>query len=341
MLVRMRLCRPGACSAFAQGMLEPMTAAQNPLAPFLQAQGAIVLDGGLATTLEEMGSQLDPKLWSAGLLRDDPDAVKAVHRAFLEAGADCIETVGYQASFLGYADLGIAESDATDLFDLSVQLAVEARDAFWSGLRGPNDRIRPLVAASVGPFGAYLADGSEYHGRYGVERAELDEFHRRRFQLLATSAAELIACETVPSRLEAEVLLDLISDTPDVWAWISFSCCDGEHISDGTPVAEVAALCEDVDRVAAIGVNCTAPEHVADLIDAIRPATTLPILAYPNSGEGYDAKRKTWVDGRSQADVATSAAGWIDRGAEGVGGCCRIGPDAIRLLRDRVVVSSG
>lgn len=311
----------------------------NPLAPFLTAQGVIVLDGGLATTLEAMGHTLDPKLWSAGLLRDDPDAVRAVHRAFLDAGADCIATVGYQASYRGFADLGMSEDEATELFELSVRLAAETRDSFCMASGAAAGRLRPAVAASIGPFGAYLADGSEYHGRYGEGREVLDDFHRRRFQLLADSAADVIACETVPSRLEAEVLLDLLADTPNVWAWLSFSCRDGAHINDGTPITEVAALCEDAERVAAIGVNCTAPEHVSDLVEAIRPVTTLPILVYPNSGEEYDALGKSWLHETSSVDLVTAAPDWIDRGAEGVGGCCRVGPETIRALRSRVVVS--
>jgi len=317
-----------------------MTAGPNPFARFLDTQGVVILDGGLATTLEDMGCALDKKLWSAGLLRDNPDAVRAAHRAFLEAGADCIATVGYQASFLGCSELGLSDAESVSLLEQSVRLAVEARDAFWSDPLNQVDRAEPLVAASVGPYGAYLADGSEYHGKYVVDRAALADFHLRRFQLLANSAADLVACETVPSAEEAEVLLDILADTPTTWAWISFSCRDGGHLSDGTPVGEVARLCEDTERVAAIGVNCTAPEHVAHLIDAMRSETTLPILAYPNSGEGYDAESKDWTGGGSDVDLVTLAEEWVASGAEGVGGCCRVGPDLIRALRRRFVRAS-
>jgi homocysteine S-methyltransferase len=317
-----------------------MTAGQNPFARFLESQGVVILDGGLATTLEDMGCTLDAKLWSAGLLRHDPGAVVTAHRAFLEAGADCIATVGYQASFPGCSELGLSDAESVSLLEQTVQLAVEARDIFWSDPMNRAGRERPLVAASVGPYGAYLGDGSEYHGRYDIDRAALADFHRRRFQLFANSAADLVACETIPSGEEAEVLLEILADTPTAWAWISFSCRDGGHLHDGTPIGEVVRLCEDAERVAAIGVNCTAPAHVTHLIDAMRSETTLPILAYPNSGEGYDAESKDWTGGRSDVDLVALAEAWVASGAEGVGGCCRVVPERIRALRGRFVGAS-
>ncbi len=314
-----------------------MTVPGNPFAPFLEAQQAIVLDGGLATTLEAFGCALDAKLWSAGLLRDDPGSVRAVHQAFLEAGADCIATVTYQASFQGFAEVGLTDAEALELFGLAVRLAVEERDRFWSVEANRRARLRPLVAASIGPYGAYLADGSEYDGRYGLGVDELRRFHRRRFELMAESAADLVALETIPSVVEAEALLGILADSGSAWAWISFSCPDGAHISDGTPVEEVARLCDGSERLCAIGVNCTAPTHVPEIVRRMCSATELPVLAYPNSGEGWDAGAKRWTPAGVEADLSEAVVEWVREGARGVGGCCRVGPETIRHLRERAL----
>lgn len=312
--------------------------AGSPFAHFFEEMGLVVLDGGLATALEERGHRLDSKLWSAKLLLDDPGAIRAVHGAYLRAGADCITTASYQASFRGFAEAGLSEADAVALLRRSSELALQERDAF-----GP----RPLVAASVGPFGAYLADGSEYDGRYGVPAARLDLFHRRRFGLLASSGVDLIACETLPSGREAGVLLDILDDAPDgTWAWLSFSCRDGARLHDGTPIEEVVESASGRRGVAAVGVNCTAPAHVPELISRARAVTDLPLVAYPNSGERYDPRTGSWASppsvgpARSSAGSARPHEPWlssvlaaIDAGASVVGGCCRVGPDAIAELR--------
>jgi len=325
-----------------------MTQTPNPLAPLLDTQGFIVLDGGLATTLEARGHALDAKLWSAALLRHDPGAVGDVHRAFLDAGADVVATAGYQASFAGFDEAGLGEDEAVELFLHSVEVAVEARDAFWAEGTGRRDdpdpgdsapgreRLRPLVAASAGPYGAYLADGSEYDGRYGISTDELDAFHRRRFRLLAGSPADLVACETIPSGPETRVLLRILRETPGAWAWLSFSCRDDEHLHDGTPLTELVRACEETPRVAAVGVNCVSPARVPGLIDTMRAETSLPVLAYPNSGEDYDASTGRWRGDAFGEEIGRSAVSWREHGAAGVGGCCRVGPEGIRAIRERL-----
>lgn len=299
----------------------------------------MLLDGGLATTVEAAGRALDPTLWSAGLLRDDPEALRAAHTAFLEAGADVIATGSYQASFEGFAAVGVGEAEVEALLELSVRLAVEARDTFWAVEANRVGRLRPLVAASIGPYGAFLADGSEYDGRYGVGAEALEVFHRRRFQLLADSPADLIACETFPSAAEVEVMLSILRDTPGVWTWISVSCRDGAHLNDGTSVTELARMCDGAERLSAIAVNCTAPEHVAAVVEAMRGETSLPVLAYPNSGEGWDAVGRRWTDVVGGVDFLDSIDRCLAAGAEGIGGCCRIGPDVVRELRRRLADS--
>jgi len=290
----------------------------------------LLLDGGLATALEAKGFDLDDPLWSARLLIESPDAIREVHTDFLEAGADVIATASYQASLPGFAARGIDREEGLRLLVLATRLAVEARDAFWSVRENRRNRRRPLVAASVGPYGAYLADGSEYSGDYGVGRDALHAFHRERWHLLAEGQADLLACETIPSALEAEVLVDLLGETPDTHAWISFSCRDGERISDGTPIADVAARCAGVPNLVALGVNCTKPRFIDALLGRLRGATELPLIVYPNAGEDYDVTTRRWVRGEGAGGgPAERARAWVEAGAAGVGGCCRVTPREI------------
>jgi homocysteine S-methyltransferase len=190
-----------------------------------------------------------------------------------------------------------------------------------------------VVAASIGPYGAYLADGSEYVGRYRIDRADLRAFHAPRWEILS-QATDLLACETLPNLVEADVLLDLLRQSPDAQAWVSFSCRDGARVSDGTPIAECAALCAEHPRVLAVGVNCTAPRFVPELIDRIREAAPiLPVIVYPNSGEVYDADRRGWTGSSDPVDYAAAARDWYRRGARFLGGCCRTGPGHVRAMR--------
>ena len=297
----------------------------------------IVLDGGLATSLEELGYELTDDLWSAKILLEDPDAIGRVHTDFLVAGADCITAATYQASIPGFVARGLTPDHATEVLDRGVGLAVESRDAFWSDAVNREHRERPLVAASVGPYGAYRADGSEYTGEYGLSDDALLDFHETRWWILAESAADLMACETIPSLQEAEVLLELLRRTPDRWSWMSFTCRDGTHLSDGTPLSAAARTCGAVPRVAAVGINCTRPEYVPELISVARNATEKPIIVYPNAGGRYDAERKTWEGDPPRRDWAAMAAEWRDLGALAIGGCCRVGPEAISLMRSRLL----
>ncbi len=309
-----------------------MTSA-SPLAPFLGAQRAVILDGGLATELEARGHVLNDALWSARVLLERPEAVRAVHLDYLRAGADCIASATYQATLEGLVGRGAGHAEAVAQLREGVEIAVAARDEFWSVPDNRPGRLRPLVAASVGPYGAFLADGSEYTGDYGLTADELLEFHRERWEILAQAGADLLACETVPSAVEASALIDLIAGTPGVWAWLSFSCRDDRHVSDGTPLRDVARLCEGTPGLAAVGINCTAPRFVEALIGEARAATSAPVLVYPNSGERYDAAGKRWLPGADAPSWPTAAARWVEAGAAGVGGCCRVGPADIAAVR--------
>jgi homocysteine S-methyltransferase len=305
----------------------------SPFHRFLSVQGFVALDGGLATALEAAGHLLDTPLWSARLLLDAPESLRAAHTAYLEAGADCITTASYQASFEGFAGAGLGAREATSLLRRSVQLARDARAAFWSVPANRVGRLEPIVAASAGPYGAFLADGSEYDGRYAIGRAELTDFHRRRLEVLADAGADLVAFETIPSLLEAEVIAELLAELPETWAWVTFSCKNSEDLWDGTPIDAAARAVAFVPRVAGVGVNCTAPRHVADLVGALRAITALPVIAYPNSGEVYDPDVHRWVGKAAGTEWLERAESWWDNGARVLGGCCRVGPLTIRKLR--------
>ncbi len=307
----------------------------NPLTPFLEAQGVVILDGGLATELEARGEELDDELWSAKVLRDNPGVVRQVHLDYLRAGADCVVSASYQATFEGFARQGLTGLETESLLRRSVSLALEARRTFWVENQDPG-RLRPLVAASVGPYGAFLADGSEYTGGYALNRRELREFHRRRLEVLADSGADLLACETIPSIEEAQALCDLLEEGSGVPAWMTFSCRDGERISDGTPFAEAVAVAVACTRVIAVGINCTAPEVIGQLL-ASAGKVTKPLVVYPNSGESWDGADKQWVQTESHADPVALCSGWRALGVELLGGCCRTGPDDIRAMRARLI----
>lgn len=306
---------------------------KTAFAAAIAAQRPIMLDGGLATQLESQGCDIANELWSASLLKNNPQAIVDASRAYLDAGAECIATASYQATRRGFATLGLSARQADELMLLSVDLARRARDEFVTN--NPGRRRLPLIAASIGPYGAALHDGSEYTGSYGVAAEELRLFHKDRLELFDSSDVDVLALETIPSALEAEVLAELLRDckTP---AWISFCCRDGRRISDQTPLEEVAALFRGHATVLAVGINCTAPQFVPSLIGIIRKA--LPdkaILAYPNSGERYDAARNAWSGTVSPLDCAAAAARWVDAGAMLVGGCCRMGPEHIRAMARR------
>ncbi len=310
---------------------------KNPIAEFVERQGIMVLDGGLATALEALGCDLDDELWSARILLEAPELIRQVHLDFLIAGADCITTSSYQASLPGFHKRGLSELQGIELLRDSVRLAIEARDLFWSEPANRLGRRRPLIAASVGPYGAFLADGSEYTGRYGIDDADLYSFHRSRWHILADSPADLLACETIPSGREARVLLQLLGETPGRWAWLSFSCHDEAHLCDGSRLADVARICDAEPHVAAVGVNCTSPEFISPLIAEARRATSKPVIVYPNSGELYNVAHRDWAGAPTSLDWGEAAGEWARLGAAGVGGCCRVGPEDIAEMRRRLV----
>lgn len=299
----------------------------------LNRPALFLLDGAMATELEQMGAELKDKLWSARLLLERPEWIRAVHEAYFRAGADVAITCSYQASFEGFSAYGIPMEEGQQLFRLSVALAKEARAAFLQqGL--PPGRPHPLVAASVGPYGAYLADGSEYRGQYGVPRSRLQAFHRPRIAALLSAEPDLLAFETLPDLEEAEVLLQELERFPDALAWFSFTAQQPGAISGGAQLSDVASLLSGHPQVVAIGFNCTPPTLIAPLLQELRLWAEPPFIAYPNSGEVWDSKSQCWLPGTSaQGGWLEQARAWQELGAAWIGGCCRSRPADIAALQ--------
>ena len=279
-----------------------------------------ISDGGLATQLEAQGHDLSDDLWSARLLLDAPNEIMAAHLAFYRAGAAIATTASYQASFDGFAAGGVSRRDAERLMRRSVELAAEAREEVGGEGR--------WVAASIGPYGAALANGEEYVGRYGLSVAQLAAWHLPRLEVLADAGADVLAIETVPDIDEAEALVGLVQRL-GVPAWLSYTI-SGPFTRAGQPLAEAFAVAADVKEVVAVGVNCCAPADVLPAIDVARDITDKPVIVYPNSGEAWDGARRTWIGtSRWSTELAPQ---WVAAGARIVGGCCRVMPDDIAAL---------
>jgi homocysteine S-methyltransferase len=285
-----------------------------------------VLDGGMASELEYLGANINGPLWSAHVLEDSPEKIVAVHRAYIEAGADILETASYQVSRIGYAEVGLDPARADAALLRSVALAREAASAF------PHKRI--LIAASLGPHGAALHNGAEYHGNYTCTFTDLIEFHRERIDVLAAAqpaqSPDILAFETLPSLAEAEAISQALAPHPELAAWFTFTCPDAEHVAHGELLRQCAGAAAAFPQTVAIGVNCTHPSLISALIAELRAASDKPIVVYPNSGEGWDPEGRRWTGTSDPASYGIKAREWFAAGAQIIGGCCRTRPAHIR-----------
>ena len=304
----------------------------NPIASILDRYPALVIDGALATELERRGCDLKDDLWSAKILLEQPEKIKQVHFDYFKAGADCAITASYQATIEGFSKRGLTEQQAVALIQKSVRLAVEARDEFWADEANQVGRFKPFVAASVGPYGAFLADGSEYRGNYGLTEQQLMDFHRPRMRALIEAGADILACETIPCLIEAQALVKLLDEFQSIDAWISFSCRGESHVNEGQRLEDCVRLVEASPFVAAVGVNCTSPQYIPSLIREARKATHKPVLVYPNSGESYTASRNDWEGHPVYESFGEEAKEWFKAGARLIGGCCRTTPEDIQTI---------
>lgn len=311
---------------------EPLPSPGQLWQPYLERAGVVILDGGLATELERRGADLRDPLWSAKLLIEHPELIRAVHEDYFRAGADVGTSASYQASFPGFTQRGLNVQQATELMCRSVRLVQEARDRIWDDPEIRQSRCRPLVAASIGCYGAARHDGSEYHGNYGLSVQQLMDWHRPRLAVLAACGADVLACETIPSLIEAEALARLLQEFPDTRAWLSFSCRDDRHLCGGAALLEAVEIAQTVNRVIAVGVNCTAPQFIDGLLNSVRGHTNLPLLVYPNSGERWNAQQHSWEASAAPLDWSEAARRWHVTGAQLIGGCCRTTPAIIRQI---------
>lgn len=303
----------------------------NPLTAILADNPFVVLDGAMATELEARGCDLADSLWSAKVLMENPQLIYDVHLDYFRAGAQVAITASYQATPEGFAARGLDETQSRALIARSVELARQARDAY----RAENPAAKGLlIAGSVGPYGAYLADGSEYRGDYQRSAQVFQDFHRPRIDALLEAGADLLACETLPSFDEIRALAQLLVEYPVAQAWFSFTLRDSQHLSDGTPLRDVLAFLADYPQILAVGINCIALENTVDALSYLHSQTPLPLVVYPNSGEHYDAVTKTWHHhGEACATLEGYLPEWLAAGAKLIGGCCRTTPKDIAALK--------
>lgn len=308
----------------------------HPLDDLLARVPFAVLDGALASELENRGCRLNDALWSARVLAEQPELIAQVHRDYFDAGADIGISASYQASLAGYAQAGIKAERARQLMAESATLLHQARDAYRT--QNAEHTLPMLVAGSVGPYGAWLADGSEYVGHYTHDEQTLKDFHRPRIAALLAAGVDILACETIPMLAEAQALTHLLEDEfPTATAWIAFSVQDEGHIADGTPIEACATWLNDHPQIKAIGLNCTGMQHVEGMVTRLAATTSLPIVIYPNAGEHYDPTDKCWhpcEKAQALGSHAELVQRWYEAGARIIGGCCRTTPADTRTVAE-------
>lgn len=295
-------------------------------------RGPVVSDGAMATELEKRGVATNSALWSATAMLDHPDAIQAVHQSYLDAGAKIMTTNTYQANVPAFEQAGIAAAQARQLIQQAVTIAHTARDA--------SHVTDAVIAGSIGPYGAYLADGSEYTGAYQLTPSAYQDFHRERLALIMAAGVDVLALETMPRLDEVQALVQLITTT---WTqqsyWVSFSIKDPQTLCDGTSLAVAAKWVAAQPNVVAVGVNCTTLENIAPALTTLKAAVAVPLIVYPNSGDQYDPVTKTWQETHLSHQFASFVPQWLAAGARIIGGCCRTTPKDIATVARALSVS--
>lgn len=309
------------------------------LKDLLESQPVLILDGALGTELESRGYPVSGSLWSAQVLLEAPRLIEDIHLDYLRAGANLLTTASYQATLPGLMAYGLEESEAEQVIKKTVTLAQSARDRYWQELEPEEKEITlyPLIGGDVGPYAAYLANASEYTGDYGqVSLTELKDFHRSRLTLLQETACDFLILETIPNRLEVKALVELLAqEFPGTEALISVPTLNGQTMSDGTPLGDIAELIEGSAQVLALGINCSLPQYYPEALTALSKTTHKPLLAYPNSGEVYDTNQEDWQPGPDQDKTLFDYYQvWKNHSLKIIGGCCRTRPQDIARLAE-------
>ena len=312
------------------------SAPPNKLSPHIAKGSPLILDGALATYLETLGADISGALWSASILLDQPSLIKQTHLDYYRAGANVAITASYQASIPGLVKhLQLSEQEAKDVVKKSVELAQEARDQYITETTKEIGN-QLFIAGSVGPYGAFLADGSEYRGDYSIPRDEMKDFHRGRIQALVEAGVDILACETIPSKAETEALIELLTtEFASTEAWFGFTLRDSGHISDGTSLSEITALFDNVEQVVALGFNCVPDDLSVAALKTLKPLVKRgTLVVYPNSGEQWNAQAREWEGKRTAgSSLAEKTKEWREAGAGLIGGCCRTTPDDIGVMK--------
>jgi homocysteine S-methyltransferase len=296
-----------------------------------------ILDGGLATELERTGCDLASPLWSGEVLRTSPEKVLAVHRSYLEAGADCLLTASYQLSAMGFREIGLTADDARKAIHQSIALAERASREYAQSEINSGRKPRPIwIAGSLGAYGAALHNGAEFHGNYNIGHADLVAFQAERIEAMRETNADFLAFETIPSVPEAEAILEALVHFPDLAAYISFTCRDDGHTGHGEPIEDCARLFDTASNIIAIGINCTAPRYILPLLRKIRAVSRKRIAVYPNSGETWVAETRSWTGSSDPESFSALALAWRTAGADWIGGCCRTSPQHIRAVAQAI-----
>ena len=299
----------------------------NPIKPILEQKKHMIIDGALASELQRRGCDLNDSLWSAKVLIEQPELIQQVHYDYFVAGADCAITASYQATPMGFSPKGIELEESIKLIKTSVKLAQQAKMQYLNDIK--QDKAL-LIAGSVGPYGAYLANGSEYTGDYQLSESEFIAFHKDRVTALIDAGVDILACETMPSFLEIKALVKLIQQFPIVNCWFSLTLEDQQHISDGTPLTEVIEYLNSIEQIVSVGINCIALEKVTPALEVLSKLTSKPLIVYPNSGEQYDPTTKQWhKNHHHNCTFANQLDTWIKLGAKLIGGCCQTTPEDI------------
>ncbi|MWP62940.1 homocysteine S-methyltransferase [Gilliamella sp. Pas-s25] len=302
----------------------------NPISTLLKQKKYIIIDGALASELQRRGCDLNDSLWSAKVLIEKPELIRQVHYDYFKAGADCAITASYQATSLGFAKKGITLEQSIKLIKTSVELVKQAKRQYLDETR-QNKTL--LIAGSVGPYGAYLANGSEYTGDYQLSESEFIDFHYNRIKALVDAEVDLLACETLPSFAEIKALTKLLEEFPTVTSWFSLTLKDSYHLSDGSPLSLVIEHLNHCQQVVSIGVNCIALESVATALESLKKLTQRPLIVYPNSGEQYDPTTKQWHKNHHHNCTFTNQLPiWVKLGATLIGGCCQTTPNDINEI---------